>query len=126
MRTCQSPPLCNFFTLAVMVSLIPLAGCGHREPPTDLVSVIGQITLDDRSPGLATVWYYPEKETAEPVKANVSPKGMYSLASKDRLGVLPGRYKVVVETADGAKYTTAVEVVKSAETKRYDLKLNKK
>ena len=121
----RSPRVYPFFALSVAVSLVALTGCGGGAPATNLVAVVGQITVDGNAPRAATVSFVPENEKGETVKASVSPRGMYSLSSKDRVGVLPGRYKVVVETPDGAKYTTTVEVVKDATTKRYDLQLNK-
>ena len=123
----KSPHLYNYFAFSVAVLLLALAGCGgNREPASELISVVGQITLDGQPPRSATVSFIPENEKLETVKAPVSPRGMYSLSSKDRAGVLAGRYKVVVETLDGSKYTTAVEVVKDANAKRYDLQLTKK
>jgi hypothetical protein len=116
----------KFFAAALVASLVALAGCSGRQPASDLVSVIGQITLDGQAPRAATVSFVPENEKLETVSASVSPKGMYSLATRDRVGVPPGRYKVVLETADGREYTTSVEVVKAANTRRYDLQLTTK
>jgi hypothetical protein len=118
--------VCNFSAFTVAVAFLALVGCGNRESATHLISVVGKITVDGNPPGSATVLFVPENETLETVKANVSLKGMYSLSSKDRLGVSPGRYNVVVETADGSKFTTAVEVLNDAKSKRYDLQFNKK
>jgi hypothetical protein len=88
-------------TLVVLSVVLFAAGCGESGP--QLVPVHGRVTLDGKPLAGKTVKFIPEKETpGQGAGGNTDADGNYTLlavrpgATRDRPGVPPGAYRVIV------------------------------
>ena len=129
------------------------SGCGSAEDP--LYPVTGTITVDGKPLTKGTVGLIPDlargNTSAYAPQGKIGPDGQFSIATLERTGAAPGRYKVVVWSAANepasdsyqdmqaykpqwlvdAKYTQAettdlaFEVVPTPAAGAYDLKLRK-
>jgi len=83
-----------FFLLLVAVTLLS-TGCGPR-----LVPVSGRVTLAGKPIGRGHIWFVPDMEKGAQ-HSNYTPcaldsDGRYALKTEDKVGILPGPYKVVI------------------------------
>jgi len=87
-------------TIAAL-ALAGLAGCGSEDDAVTLVPVSGTVTLNGKPMAEATITFMPDasNKATTPGADATGPEGNYKLMYKNRSGVAPGKYKVVITPA---------------------------
>jgi len=86
-----------FFPVVVLLLSTSFLGCGSNPPA--LVPVQGKVSYRGIPLSTGTVVFIPDSSrgnTGPLAKADVGPDGRYTLRTDDKLGVLPGWYRVTV------------------------------
>jgi len=86
------------------LTLASLAGCGSSDGISGLVPVSGIVTMDGKPLEGATISFVPEakNEPSTPGSDMTGPGGTFKAMYRNRPGLAPGKYRVVVEKAGGA------------------------
>jgi hypothetical protein len=79
-------------------ALAALAGCNSEDGRVHLVPVTGTVTLNGKPMAEAFVSFVPDPGNKELTPGNdaTGPEGNYKIMWKNRSGVAPGKYKVVI------------------------------
>jgi hypothetical protein len=102
------------------LSLLVAAGCGSGGP--SLVPVSGTVTLDGKPLEGATITFIPDPSNAKPQTDGgdvTGPGGTFASTYRNRAGLAPGKYKVVVtkpsdSAASGQASKLPSEITKSS------------
>jgi hypothetical protein len=91
-------PRSRFISLAVLVLVAPLCGCGkHRAYP-----VTGKVTCKGKLLTSGTVMFVPEEGPA--AMGNIAPDGTYKLFTHELgEGAIPGEHRVAVNSRGGGE-----------------------
>ena len=82
------------WTMAVLLSILPMTGCGGPFKP---VYLEGLVTLDGEPLAGATVTFLPEDGDGHPASGFTDQEGVFKLTTfKKNDGALPGEYCIVV------------------------------
>lgn len=84
----------NTLIIVVILTLLPLTGCGGSRLGT--VPVKGKVTIDGRPVTTGTVFFQPvDVAQGRPARSALAADGSYAAASLDNdQGIVPGEYKV--------------------------------
>ena len=87
--------------VVAVLAVAGFAGCGSEESRVKLVPVSGKVTLNGKPLANATVTYMPDKSNAysTPATDSTGPEGNYMMMWKNRKGISPGKYTVIVTPA---------------------------
>ena len=79
--------------IVLLTGLLALVGCGG-----DYVSVSGVVLLDGEPVHDAAVSFVPEDGSGEGAGGYTDEQGRFTLTSKQKSGIRPGKYKVTIES----------------------------
>jgi len=88
----------------VSLALASLAGCGSSNEISGLVPVGGTVTMDGKPLEGATISFVPEpkNDPSTPGSDITGSGGSFKAMYRNRPGLAPGKYKVVINKAGGA------------------------